>query len=174
MGGSHSKSTVVHKQKFTTVTLIQLGFFLSATLATIIGGAWTNVLQSNFLSSVSDRPSTGIPTHLASTLLQEADAPNSNTNWQPSSSQQPLRQAAKTTSTLTFLNAFLEHEQKLKANYTATVIDAKKANFRYAMIVTLVGILIMVAWTLFLQEINPSLVSSIEPTGASNSMGFGN
>jgi len=110
------------RQPLGTVALIQVGLFLSATLASIIGGAWTNVVSGDFDSSL--------------TLAHMVATANAETG---SARYKALRQS-----------------------YTDNIRDVKDRNMKYAIFVTVIGLLIMVAWTLFVQQLDPDLVSYVE------------
>jgi type IV secretory pathway component VirB8 len=50
--------------------------------------------------------------------------------------------------------------------YKVTMDDARRRNMRYAIWVTIAGIILMVVWTILVQEINPSVVSILENSSA--------
>jgi hypothetical protein len=114
------------KQRIGTVALIQIGFFLSAAIASMIGGAWTNVMQSDF---------------------------NANTSVE----RENLHLITTATSTPYNIKA------KALQDFKDSASKAKNRNLRYALFVTTIGLIIIIGWTLFVQEIDPTLVSYIEP-----------
>lgn len=115
----------MRKQKFGTVAIIQVGLFLSATLAAVIGGAWTSLVQSNYNATNQ------IQLSLASTISDD------------------------------------EHRQRMMQRIQSSTANSSQKHLRYALIVTIVGLAVIIAWTLLVQEIDPNLVSSVEPVTSS-------
>lgn len=99
-------ATTIGKIKFGqsigSVAALQIGIFLSATISYLIGGAWTNVVQSDFDSGI--------------TSIQLSSSPES----------------------------LIRYKESLQT--------AKQKNLRYAIWVTVVGIAVMILWTLFVQR----------------------
>lgn len=89
-------------QTIGSVAALQIGIFLSATISYLIGGAWTNVVQSDFDSVI--------------TSIQLSSSPES----------------------------LIRYKESLQT--------AKQKNLRYAIWVTVVGIAVMILWTLFVQR----------------------
>lgn len=114
------------KQRLGTIAVIQIGLFLSATLASVIGGAWTNVMQSDFDDSIE---------HLTAQMATSGD---------PAVTAQAKAEALQ--------------------RYTASAQRSKRRNLQYALFVTAIGLIIIIGWTLFVQEIDPSLISYVEPS----------
>ena len=102
------------KHKIGVIAVNQLGLFLSAVMAFLIGGAWNNYVQSSFQVS----------------------------------SEKSMQQHFALTDAVT-----RQHLEVLQNTNTK--------NLRYALIVTAVGLIIMVAWTAFVQEIDPDLVKAV-------------
>jgi len=108
----------VKKQRLGTIAVIQIGLFLSATVASMIGGAWQTVMQSDF------------------DVTTEQD--------------------------LLKISSSSEVDQKLAQQLRINAQSVKSRNLRYAIFVTLIGLIIVIGWTLFVQELDPTLISYVE------------
>jgi hypothetical protein len=107
------------RQNIGTVAVIQIGLFLSATLAAIIGGAWNSVLNVNY--------------NYHATL---AEAKSS------------MLGTGKTTTQFDTLQKSL--------------LALKQSRLKFAIVVSVIGLVIMILWTLFVQRLDPNLVSVLE------------
>jgi hypothetical protein len=102
------------KRRLGIIAVNQIGLFLSAVMAFLIGGAWNNYVQSSF--------------EVSSAMLAQKQFGATNSD---------------------------------AALHLEIVKNTNVKNLRYAIIVTAIGLVIMVAWTFFVQEIDPDLVKSI-------------
>jgi hypothetical protein len=102
------------KRRIGIIAVNQIGLFLSAVMAFLIGGAWNNYVQSSF--------------EVSSAMLAQKH---------------------------------FEGTSNDAAFHLEIVKNTNTKNLRYALIVTGIGLVIMVAWTFFVQEIDPDLAKSI-------------
>lgn len=129
------------KQDFATVALVQFGVFLAATMSYLVGAAWSDVVQSNFTADSQAEVSNKLTTlvHSPNSHLFALNTTGGNNLLQFATQSQIVSDVAK---------------------------QRNRGKIRYAILITVVGVLIMVLWTLLIQSYDPAIVNSVDPSAS--------